>query len=204
MVHFAAGILPVTWHRGTCLFLVGKDVRDQCWSDFGGKCERVDKGDPLNTATREFYEETYGVLVDAHALRRRLAPGVNCLLLRSRTQNGHPYHMYVVEVPYLPHVRNAFHKALGFLRHKNLHKLFVEKTDVQWLTWPELRAAALIKRPVFACTVDHHAAMLERLASGADWRKLCAQSAGPPPPPPPTPPTPANYAAAVVSTTATP
>ena len=124
MVHFAAGILPVTWHRGRCLFLVGKDVRDACWSDFGGKCERADKGDPLNCATREFYEETYGVLVDAQSMRRRLLPGQNCLQLRSQTQNGHPYAMYVAEVAYLPHARSAFHKVLGFLRSKNLHKLF--------------------------------------------------------------------------------
>lgn len=173
MVHFAAGILPITWRGDECLFFVGKDVRDQCWSDFGGKCERADKGDPLATAAREFHEETYGVLVDSHALRRRLVPGVNCLSLRSRTQNGHPYHMFVAEVPFLPHARNAFHKVLGFLRYKNLHRPFVEKTDVQWVTWPELRAIA--KRPVFEATLEAHEGVLARLVAGTeDWSTLCA------------------------------
>lgn len=176
MVHYAAGILPVTWHDGQLLFLVGQDVRDRSWSDFGGKCERVDKNDPLNTATREFYEETYGCVVDQRALRHRLAPS-NCLALRSRTQNNHPYFMFVVELPYQPHLRNAFHKALAFLRHKNLCKMFVEKTDVQWVSWDMLRGGDLIKRPVFRTTVDTHAAVLARLAAGEDWAKLCAEHA---------------------------
>ena len=41
--HYAAGILPMTWHAGEALFLVGKDLRDDTFSDFGGKCERCDK-----------------------------------------------------------------------------------------------------------------------------------------------------------------
>lgn len=176
MVHYAAGILPFTWHDGGPLFLVGRDIRDALWSDFGGKCERVDKSDPLNTATREFYEETYGCVVDARALRQRLHPG-NCLLLRSRTQNGHPYFMFVVEVPHLPHLRSTFHKALNFLCFKNLQKLYVEKTDVQWVPWSVLRSAELPKRPVFDATVAAHVAMLDRVAAGEPWARLCAECA---------------------------
>lgn len=176
MVHYAAGILPMTWHEGQVLFLVGQDVRDRSWSDFGGKCERVDKGDPLNTACREFYEETYGCVVDARVLRQRLCPA-NCLALRSRTQNGHPYYMFVAETPYQPHLRNAFHKTLGFLRHKNLCKMYVEKTDCQWVTWDALRSADLVKRPVFKATLDAHAGLLARVVAGDDWARLCAEHA---------------------------
>ena len=180
MVHYAASILPVSWHDGRVLFLVGQDVRDRCWSDFGGKCERVDKNDPLNTATREFYEETYGCVVDARALRHRLC-GTNCLVLRSRTQNNHPYFMFVVEMPYYPHLRNAFHKALAFLRYKNLCKPYVEKTDVQWVSWDMLRGSELVKRSVFQATVQAHAGILERLAGGESWARLCAEQAAAPP-----------------------
>lgn len=172
-MHYAAGILPVTWHDGELLFLVGQDVRDRSWSDFGGKSERVDRNDPLNTACREFYEETYGCVVDLRALRSRLCAS-NCLPLRGRTQNGHPYWMFVVEVPYQPHLRNAFAKALAFLRHKNLCKLYVEKTDVRWLPWSALRGDDLVKRPVFKATLDSHVTTLSRLASGESWAALCA------------------------------
>lgn len=174
MVHYAAGILPVSWHDGQVLFLVGQDVRDRSWSDFGGKCERVDRGDPLNTACREFYEETYGCVVDHKALRARLCSS-NCLALKSRTQNNHPYFMFVVEVPYYPHLRNAFHKSLDFLRHKNLCKLFVEKTDIKWVTWNALEGPDLVKRPVFKSTMEAHAPVLRRLAEGEAWAKLCAE-----------------------------
>lgn len=177
MIHYAAGILPVTWHRGELLFLVGQDLRDRSWSDFGGKCERVDRGDALNTACREFYEETCGCVVDHRALRARLNSST-CLALRGRTQNGHPYWMFVAEVPYQPHLRGAYRKVLAFLRHRNLCKACVEKTDVQWVTWKQLRGASLVKRSVFAATLEAHAATLERLASGEDaWPALCAELA---------------------------
>lgn len=173
MVHYAAGILPVTWHGGQALFLIGRDIRDALWSDFGGKVERCDRSDPLNTAVREFYEETYGCVADARALRQRLYAG-NCLLLRSRTQNGHPYYMFVVEVPYTPTLRSEFHKALGFLRHKNLQKAFVEKTDVQWVPWAVLRRD-VPKRHVFDATLAAHRATLDRVAGGESWAGLCAE-----------------------------
>lgn len=174
--HYAAGILPMTWHAGEALFLVGKDLRDDTYSDFGGKCERCDRGDALNTSVREFYEETLGVLLPAKALRNRMQSH-NCLCLRSRTQNGHPYFMYVVQVPFVPHLRNAFHKTLAFLKYRNVHKLYVEKTDVRWVTWPALRDD-LPKRAVFAGTVDQHAALLERAAAAPGiWTALCHEHA---------------------------
>ena len=174
MPHYAAGVLPVTWHRGTALFLVGEDVRDGAFADFGGKCERVDKNDPAATAARELVEETYGMVGDCRALRQRLVPS-NCLLLRSRTQNGHPYFMFVAQLAYAPHLRVAFHRALAFLRHKNLHKTLVETTDVRWVTLDTLLGEALPKRAVFAATLQQHAAILRRVAEAPDaWRGVCA------------------------------
>ena len=41
---------------------MGKD-NDNDWSDFGGRCEFKDRCDPINTATREFYEETLGAVL---------------------------------------------------------------------------------------------------------------------------------------------
>jgi 8-oxo-dGTP pyrophosphatase MutT (NUDIX family) len=177
MVHYAAGILPVTRRDdGTRVYLVGRDVRDSLWSDFGGKAEKSDRFCPLTTATREFHEETYGCVADARALRQRLFPG-NCLLLRSRTQNGHPYFMFVVEVPHMPHLRSCFHKVLGFLRSKNLQKLYVEKTDVRWVDWATLHSPAFAKRTVFSATLAAHHDTLARIAAGESWRDLCADLA---------------------------
>jgi hypothetical protein len=172
-LHYAAGILPVTWRDGERCFLVGRDARDAVWSDFGGKVEKADRGCPLSTAAREFYEETYGCVVGARALRQRLN-GHNCLLLRSKTQNGHPYYMFVVEVPYMPHLRNTFLKVLNFMRFKNVQK-YVEKTDVRYVSWTTLQAAQFPKRTVFDHTVQAHRDVLRRVAAGEPWRALCAE-----------------------------
>lgn len=174
--HYAAGILPVAWYQGTALFLVGRDLRDDTYSDFGGKCEKVDRNDTLNTCVREFFEETLGMVLPAKALRQRMQPS-NCLCLRAKTQNGHPYYMYVVQVAYMPHLRNAFLKTLNFLKYRNLHKLYVEKTDVRWVTWDSM-AGELPKRAVFASTVDLHRGLLERVAlSQTAWADVCSEFA---------------------------
>lgn len=174
--HYAAGILPITWFEDTALFLVGKDLRDETYSDFGGKCERVDKNDALNTSVREFYEETLGMVLPAKALRQRMHPG-NCLCLKSKTQNGHPYYMYVVEVAFMPHLRNAFHKAIAFLKYRNLHKMYVEKTDVRWVTLRTL-LTDLPKRSVFASTVEQHKSVLQAVTDRRSaWADICAEHA---------------------------
>ena len=176
MIHFAAGILPITWHEGVPLLLVGKDIRDnQSWSDFGGKAERIDRNDPIACAVREFYEETYGAVMCQKAMRLRMHSDTS-ILLRSHTQNGYPYFCYVVEVPFMPHLRNAFGKTLAFLRSKNL-RMYIEKTDVQWTTWAMLQE--LLKRQVFANTLETHRPFFETLERSTpdEWRALCAQHA---------------------------
>ena len=175
MYHYAAGILPITWVDGTLFFLIGKELRDGAFADFGGKCERGDRNDPLTTAVREFVEETYGMVVDFRSLRQRLNPS-NCLMLKSTTQNGNPYYMYLVEIAYMPHLRNVFLKALAFLRHKNLHKMYVEKTDVKWVTMDALFSSEVLKRSVFAHTIDQHQHTLRAIAEKKDdrpWRDTC-------------------------------
>ena len=171
--HYAAGILPITWYENTAMFLVGKDLRDETYSDFGGKCERQDRNDPMNTSVREFYEETLGCVLPALALRQRMLPQ-NCLCLRSKTQNGHPYYMYVVEMAHMPHLRNAFLKTVALLKHLNLHKEHVEKVDVRWVTWATL-CGPLPKRSVFASTIQLHKEVLETVVTRrVSWTQACA------------------------------
>lgn len=173
---YAAGILPITWCDGIPLFLVGKDVRDASFSDFGGKMERYDRNDTIATACREFYEETMGTIVSIKQIRARVNPETS-ILLRGRTQNGNPYYMYVVEIPYIPYLRPAFHKMLGFFRSKNIQRMYVEKLDVQWVTLHMLRT--MTKRSVFANTLDMHAETLTEIGNAppSAWRYLCKKHA---------------------------
>lgn len=173
---YAAGILPVTrLEHGKTLFLLGKDVRDGTWSDFGGKCERVDRNDAMNTATREFYEETLGCVVAPWGLRKRMIPG-NCVPLRGETRNGHPYWMYVVEVPYIKDLDKTFAKLVAFLKHKNAAADLVEKTEVRWFDLETLTSVPM--RSAFKETVDRHAATLVRVSTES-WKSVCDDSEAP-------------------------
>lgn len=170
MVHYAAGILPVTWHEGQLLFLVGKDHRDG-YSDFGGKAERVDRGCSTHTAAREFYEETLGTVTSSKAVLAHMTTPGNSAMLRSSTQNGYDYYMYIVEVPFVPHLRASFRKVWKFLHSLSLSRVYVEKCDVQYVTWDMLQK--MPKRPVFAKTIAAHKAFFDALASSSplDWRQ---------------------------------
>lgn len=173
MVHYAAGILPITWHEGHLLFLVGRDLRDG-WSDFGGKCERVDRGSAMHTAAREFYEETYGTVTSAKSLLQHMTCPENTVLMRSSTQNGYAYYMFLTEVPYMPHLRGTFRKVLRFLQTTSVQRVYVEKTDIQWVTWEMLQE--MPKRPVFAATIALHKDTLDAIAASAPstWRRAAA------------------------------
>lgn len=171
MVHYAAGILPITWVDGTPLFLLGKDQRDG-YSDFGGKSERVDRNNPMLTACREFYEETLGCVVSHKALFQTMTSPGSCITLKSSTQSNYEYWMYIVEIPYLPHLRSTFRKALRFLQSMPLQRMYIEKTDVQYVTWEQL--CKINKRPVFRNTLELHRGIMDALATSTPhtWRTL--------------------------------
>jgi hypothetical protein len=175
MKTYASGILPITWFDGVPLFLVGEDVRDGTYSDFGGKMERYDRN-IIATACREFYEESLGCVLDIKQIRARINPQT-AIMLRGRTQNSNMYFMYVTEIPYMPHIRSTFHKILGFFRAKNIQRMYVEKTDVQWVTLEMLRN--MNKRSVFANTLNLHAETIEEIGTStpAQWRELCKKHA---------------------------
>lgn len=161
---YAAGILPFAVHEGIIIFLVGKDAQDGLWSDFGGKAEQLDKTD-LDTAQREFTEETCGVIVDLETLRARMTAPGNYKKLVSSTQSRHPYYMYLLQVPFDPGSRAAFRRQVKFLRSIRLHKRYVEKADIEWVTWPQLQALKL--RTVFQATLVKHKDLLSSLQSSS-------------------------------------
>ena len=173
--NYAAGILPITWVDNVALFLVGRDIRDGTYSDFGGKRERYDRNE-VATASREFYEETLGTVVGQKQMLMRLTPKTS-ILVPGRTQNGNPYYMFVTEVPYVPYVRPAFRKMADFLRSKNVNRLYVEKLDVQWATLDMLKC--MNKRSVFENTLNANSDLIDKigLSTPDQWRTLCEEYA---------------------------
>jgi hypothetical protein len=151
---YAAGILPYTFYNGKVYLLLGKDVRDNFWSDFGGKSEIVDDNRPLQTAMREFYEETCGIIMDLKSLKNRM--GSTTAPFQSVTQNGKKYFMYWVEIPYNSTYRAIYRRLLGYMRHIKMYKKRIEKTDIKWISAENvMRCETIQLRPVFRATFQH-------------------------------------------------
>jgi hypothetical protein len=136
MVKYSAGILPYTFDReGKCFFLLGKDNEND-WSDFGGRCEFRDKSEPLNTATREFYEETLGAVHSVQECMDKLH--MNPTRIVSKTLNGSPYYMYLMYIEN-HNYNDTFIKTSNFLKYsyyqdKRMLYRLIEKNSIRWVS----------------------------------------------------------------------
>lgn len=94
-VPFSAGVLLFRHDPdGSVRFLLGQDTREHMLSDFGGKCDPSDHNDPRRTASREFYEETLGVVCAKSTAFHTLE---SCAVTKSKTFRQNPYYMFVVD-----------------------------------------------------------------------------------------------------------
>jgi hypothetical protein len=168
----SAGILPMSKNdAGEVVFLVGKDSRDCVFSDFGGKYEHVDNGDPINTATREFYEETLGSICNTpYDIRFRVKH--LSVMLEGETKNKHMYRMYVLEIPYYRDVPQRFKKIMNFLKYRHVGSTLVEKSEIAWVTLDELMK--IPKRRVFHETLLSNLDILQRMTC-EPWGTLCRE-----------------------------
>ena len=138
---YSAGILPFAIKNNTVYFLLGKDP-EQNWSDFGGRSEGQDRGRWDTTATREFYEESIGAVMDIPTMLGRLQYRKNYIRVRGKTLNGSPYFMYVVKIPYKDSYRDNFHSTLEFMKYtRGCDKKYLEKLDIQWVSLETIYAS---------------------------------------------------------------
>ena len=135
-IRYSAGILPYTFDQDAkCYFLLGKDNEND-WSDFGGRCEFKDKSEPLNTATREFYEETLGAVLTVQECINKI--NVNPVKIISKTLNGSPYYMYLLYIDY-QNYSETFNKTSNFLKYhynndKRIINKVIEKNTIRWVS----------------------------------------------------------------------
>jgi len=166
---YSAGVLPYQICDDSVYFLLGQD-NEGTWSDFGGRAEIRDRENTVVTATREFYEETIGSVMDIQPLKNRINQNKGCLLM-SKTMNGSPYYMYVIQVPYKDY-RTKFQSTRNFLNYINSERKYREKMDIRWVSLETMLAAledtnredgsAFPLRRVFRNTIMHHKVTFER------------------------------------------
>ncbi len=165
VVRYSAGVLPYTFDQnGKCFFLLGKD-NDNDWSDFGGRCEFRDHNDPLNTASREFYEETLGAVNTIPEIYEKISQN-NVIKIVSKTLNQSPYYMYLVYIENLNY-SESFVKTSNFLKYhysqnkqNNISKV-IEKVSIRWVSMDTLlncienKEAPISLRGVFFKTISN-------------------------------------------------
>ena len=136
-IRYSAGILPYTFDQnGKLHFLLGKD-NDGDWSDFGGRCEFKDHNEPLNTASREFYEETLGAVINIQECLPLMNTNQKII---SKTLNGSPYYMYLIYIDFINY-SDSFNKISNFLKFQfDVRQIsrIVEKVAIRWVSMDTL------------------------------------------------------------------
>lgn len=149
---YSAGILLFKIVSGRVFVLLGCDSKYKCWSDFGGKCEWIDGGDPYRTATREFYEETSGVISSEHVIYTSLKTHGMCIECKSYHNND--YHMFLlcekyirVTEDYCIDFKNQ-QLLLSYTKHRDMSR-YKEKNNIRWICLESVLHNPTIFRGVF-------------------------------------------------------
>ena len=128
---YASGVLPYCNFNNNIYFLLGKSRRSGRLITFSGKNNEFDTS-TMETAAREFFEETLGAVMDRQSMAALLA---KCpIVLTSKTPRGQPCYTYVVEVPFRKHYAMCFTRTRSFLEAIHLRSPeFLEMCDIKWV-----------------------------------------------------------------------
>lgn len=123
-------------------FLLGRDSKYKCWSDFGGKYEYADSS-PIETAAREFYEETAGIIMSKYHIASMIEK-LNTKILKCSSYKNRSYVMFLVDVtefiPTSPHfiqIKQRFQRFAALItaiRNEECLYRFKEKNEIGLFT----------------------------------------------------------------------
>ncbi len=126
------------------MLLLGKEQYNPKWKNsdswcaFGGRRERGETYE--ETAAREFYEETGGVICSMEDMKQRLQNNEYLLYIDVVQSKSSIYRLYLVQVPY-GHYSRIYSLQRGFLSYiGQADKL--EKSYIQWFTLDLVQDAA--------------------------------------------------------------
>tara|TARA_B100001250_G_C19773314_1_gene778289 strand:+ start:594 stop:1106 length:513 start_codon:yes stop_codon:yes gene_type:complete len=151
---YSAGVLLYMKRNNITYFLLGKDCKYDSWSDFGGKTDDKDRRDPLKTASREFYEETCGVIFPLSDIFSLLLKEGHVIECKSYKKNQ--YFMVLLKLPekyinesstIINHFK--FQNILINLKPSEVMRSFREKSELRWFTLDEITNAKMKIRGVF-------------------------------------------------------
>ena len=135
-----AGLLPAAVHKGTIYLLFGREneLNDTPgWADFGGGSKPHET--PLDVATREGSEELNGLLGSQSALKKVAVKHKIAEL------KFHEYTTIVFKTEYDEKLEDYYRNNYRFFEKylpgakKNPHNGLLEKAEIKWFTFAELR-----------------------------------------------------------------
>lgn len=147
---YRAGIIPVSFVDGRWFFLLGLEHQadewgsSEKWSDFGGGAEPRD-GSPLETASREAYEETMGLLGSKEEIMKALESST--VHTKRKSYTYFPFFEYTKETANLPIYFNRFYNYISACTQKGADgkyyiqgcpKGYFEKTEIGWFDEDEI------------------------------------------------------------------
>lgn len=148
-----AGILPLVSYKGTMLFLLGKEQNSNLWSDFGGTSLKNEK--IFDTAIREGYEETDGLLGDEYNLRLKVKN--NFVKYLSTTNNRYNTIIFNLNYTDANYFKLYFNHHRKFLEDNNLLSNlegFNEKSKIDFFSKNDLIIHRKKIRPFYTEITD--------------------------------------------------
>jgi hypothetical protein len=163
-------------HYGTHSFVRNRQSKGfYGWSDFGGRSEVTDKNNYINTACREFVEETSSAVLSYNEIKEKLINSSDVTRIYSKTVCNYTYVMFLVFVPYKDYSKD-FLKANQFLNFMGSDEKHCEKTHIAWFSLDIIREFLRCRnekksltpfdfklRPVFEKTIMRNLGVLESL-----------------------------------------
>lgn len=150
-----AGFLPVSLHNNTLYFLFGEEENERKWNDFGGG--KNDNETPLQTAIREGYEETNGILGTMSDIKELIKH--NTLIRVSIENHTTKYTTFIVRIGYdelLPYYFNNQQKFIKSHFPKLIDKNgFFEKRQMKWMTINDIKTNRKYFRNHYKVILDH-------------------------------------------------
>lgn len=140
-----AGLLPITLYKGEIFILLGQEVDDNLWSDFGGGREKGET--PIQNAIREGCEELNGLLGCEKELYQKVKKNYIDTIQFSQ------YHTILFYIEYddkLPYYFENLHK---FIERKIPNKIakngLFEKRKIKWFSKNDIQKRMKQFRPFY-------------------------------------------------------
>ena len=154
------GIVPMTIVKGELMFLLGREVHDKKWSDFGGGREGNETR--FETAIREGCEELDGFLGCQSKLKRL----VQDKLVATIDTSGLKTYLFLID--YDENLPMYFNNHHSFIKRKLPEKInrkgLFEKSEIGWFTIDDMRRGSgqfrTFYQKVVKNIVDHYPNLL--------------------------------------------